>query len=78
MVRQSSMSLSTVNIDILQDLQLTKIDRFDPPGSLQKIDQLFYPSALFFQFDVLSDMGVRELRVQCLQQQVRRFAVTAI
>ncbi|KAI6204003.1 hypothetical protein M3Y94_00622300 [Aphelenchoides besseyi] len=62
--------LSNFTAGNVMDAVMTKIGRFEPPGSLQHIDQLFYPSALYFSLEVLSDTSIAELRVTCLQDQV--------
>jgi hypothetical protein len=49
---------------------LADIDRFVPSGSLGAIDQHFYPSSLYFTFQLLSDQKAVEMRVPCLQDQV--------
>ncbi|KAI6208721.1 Protein ELYS [Aphelenchoides besseyi] len=55
--------LSNLTGGNVMDALMTKIGRFEPPGSLQHIDQLFYPSALYFSLEILSDTSIAELRV---------------
>lgn len=49
---------------------LDDVGRFVPPGSLGTIDQHFYPSSLYFTFQLLSNQKAVGMRVPCLQDQV--------
>ncbi|KAI6218625.1 hypothetical protein M3Y99_01698400 [Aphelenchoides fujianensis] len=69
---------SSCNVGDIMDALMVKIARFEPPGALQHIDQLFFPSALDFSLEVIAGSSVAQLNISCLQDQVIKDVSTKI